>query len=127
MTEGEANATAGAQQEASSLSSAMLVVEESEESLARKNSEAAADLFGSTESLRPWSQTQMEFSSPVIQPKTEEGAAQQPQQIKREEPMMLDLDAVREKDVSIMEVDWDHLQSPETIDIAELDSMFDAY
>lgn len=123
MTDGEAEAVAGAEDEGTTMS----VVDESEESVARKNSEAAADLFGSADHLKPWAEAQMEFSSPVIQPKIHE-SVEQHQHIKREEPMTLDLDAVREKgNVSVMAVDWDHLQSPETIDVAELDDMFDAY
>lgn len=122
MTEGEVDTVAGAEQE----NAAMLVVEETEESVARKNSEAVADLFGSTDHLKPWGEIQMQFSSPIIQAKVHESI--EPQHTKREEPMVLDLDAVRGKgDVSLMAVDWDHLQSPENIDVAELDDMFDAY
>jgi len=119
----ESDATAGAEQEGPTMA---MVVEESEESVALKNSEAAADLFGHAEHLKPWGSVEMEFSSPIIQPKAHEDQ----QAVKRDEPMeamTLDLAAVREKDVSLMAVDWDSLQSPENIDVADLDDMFDAY
>lgn len=134
MTDGEAvDATAGAERDVSP-AAMLMVVEESEESAAQKNSEAAADLFGSAEHLKPWSSVEMQFSSPVIEPKTlphHEAGQHLAKRDELVESMTLDLNAVvrgRGKGATeIMAGDWDTLQSPETIDVAELEDMFDAY
>lgn len=125
MVDGDADASAGAEQQDGSA----MLVEESEESAAKKNSEAAADLFGhNAESLKSWAwgRTEMEFSSPVIAART---AAQGAGTYKRDEPMTLDLDAVRGAVVGARELEgyWEQLTSPENVDLAELDDMFDSY
>ena len=119
--EGDGDTTAGAEQ-----TTTAMVIEESEEALALKNSQAAADLFfGSAEHLKPWGQ-EMEFSSPVIEPKSQGENSIASSIEMNEAPLTLDMDALREKDTSMLG-DWDALQSPESIDVAELEDMFDAY
>jgi len=119
--EGDGDTTAGAEQPATAM-----VIEESEEALALKNSQAAADLFfGSAEHLKPWAQ-EMEFSSPIIEPKSQGENSIASSIEMNEAPLTLDMDALREKDTSMLG-DWDALQSPESIDVAELEDMFDAY
>ncbi|EME88595.1 uncharacterized protein MYCFIDRAFT_213346 [Pseudocercospora fijiensis CIRAD86] len=90
-------------------------VEESEESLARKNSEAALGLFGTSVT----STQQMEFSSPVIHP----------QHDRHDEKLSLSLLGGKDQPISLPEaaLAWDSLQSPETVDLSELEDMFDAY
>lgn len=92
----------------------VMEMEESEESLARKNSEAALRLFGtSVTSTQP-----MEFSSPMIHP----------QHVRHDEKMTLDLSG-KDLHITLPEASlaWDTLQSPENIDLDELEDMFDAY
>ena len=119
----EGDATAGASEGHEGM-----ILEESEESAAQRNSEAAADLFsGYAEHLKPWAQYHqagptMEFSSPVIAPRNIR---------KGGEAMTLDLDAVvrekeREREV-FMAWEGDALQSPENVGVEELEDMFDAY
>lgn len=89
-------------------------IEESEESLAQKNSEAALGLFGTSVA----STQQMEFSSPVIHPQHE----------RHDEKLTLSFGG-KDQHISLPEaaLAWDSLQSPETVDLSELEDMFDAY
>lgn len=101
--------------------------EETEESLAQKNSEAAADLFGASKIL---SAQHMEFSSPVIEPQnglrvnTANGA-------EADYPNRMDHATTKDDGhyLSLPEAafTWDQLQSPEDIELEELDDMLDAY
>ncbi|KAF1841924.1 uncharacterized protein K460DRAFT_379906 [Cucurbitaria berberidis CBS 394.84] len=88
-------------------------VEETEESAARKNSEAAAALFGHMDHLSNFQVTQAP-SSPVVKP-------------------MLHIDmpppSFKPREVKLEvydEDDW-HMKSPETIELDELDVLFDEY
>ena len=122
----EEDATVGAEQDAADAS---VSVEESEESAALKNSEAAAALFGHLDHLKPMEQPTGLFSSPVIEPQNglqEDTTASK--LVSHDEPMeamTLDL-SHQQKDLATL-ADWDILQSPENVDVAELDDMFDAY
>ena len=119
-----ADTSAGAEQDTASVT---MSIEESEESAALKNSEAAAALFGHAEHLKPM-EGQMElFSSPVIQPQNvlqiDPVASKVERRDEAMEHMVLD---THPKDVVTM-ADWDTLQSPENVDVSELEDMFDAY
>lgn len=118
----QADATAGAEQDTASVS---MSIEDSEESTALKNSEAVADLFGHVEHLK----TMELFSSPLMEP---QGGLRIATEIASDEkhdepmePMALDIGS-HQKDLAVL-ADWDTLQSPENVELAELDDMFDAY
>ena len=107
-----------------------------------QDTEAAAELFQHAEHLKPYARVNMDFSSPVLQPTrsidTMEASTSgsPPKQQRRDEcmedPMALDLnDMSNDKPLPSLEQPdafaWDSLQSPENIDISELDDMFDAF
>ena len=119
-----ADTTAGAQQEMEIVS---MSIEESEESVALKNSEAAADLFGHAHHLKPLEHHIEMFSSPIIQPQNALHTDIATSKVeKRDEPMKAMVLDVHSKDIATM-ADWDTLQSPENVELAELEDMFDAY
>lgn len=115
---------AGAEQDTGSI--AMSVEVESEESAA----EAAAELFQHAEHLKPILQA-MEFSSPIIQAQKgfagemdmQCSPAKRAHADQRSDAMSLDLSnqAFELPDAFA----WDSLQSPENIELSELDDMFD--
>ncbi|CAK3823972.1 Hypothetical predicted protein [Lecanosticta acicola] len=117
----EHDALSGADQDARSVTMS-IEAEETEESLALKNSEAAAALFGASKMLAA---QHMELSSPVLEPQnglrvdTTRGA-------EADHPDRLDKD---EGQYNLPEAAfaWEHLQSPEDIELEELDDMLDAY
>ncbi|CAO2647878.1 Nn.00g088000.m01.CDS01 [Neocucurbitaria sp. VM-36] len=89
-----------------------LSVEETEESAARKNSEAAAALFGQMEHTASF-QTALAPSSPALKPTLH--IDMPPPSFKPSE-VKLEVD----------DDDW-HMKSPETIELDELDDLFDEY
>ena len=116
-----ADAVAGAEQEIT----VTMSIEESEESAALKNSEVAAALFGQADHLKPLQQ-HIEFSSPVIEPQNalriDTGVSHR---IKEEavDHMTLEPGDDTSKDVGMLS-DWDPLQSPENIELGDLDEWF---
>jgi len=126
----QADARAGAEQDAVSVS---MSIEDAEASVALKANDDVAALFGQAEHLKlPSADRMMDFSSPVIQPQNvlriETGIS--PNKAERyDEPMEhISLDLSRDgKDLADVGLAWDNLQSPENIELAELDDMFDAY
>lgn len=126
--------------------SVAMSIEDNEEMAAKKNSDDAAALFGQADhhlKLPADQQHLMDFSSPVIQPlrpdhpllgTTHDPSANKSQQ-RIEDPMehlTLDLGcAITTTNDMMMLPDaafaWDALQSPENIELAELEDMFDAY
>ena len=113
----QADATAGAERDLE----VTMSIEETEESVAKKTNEAAVALFGQSDHLRPTEHHMVWINSPMIKPQVESGLTTE----KPHEPMTLDLDTTH-TDVSMLS-DWDMLKSPEHVDVAELDDMFDAY
>ena len=126
------DATAGAEQDQNEVTMSIEETEpESHELAAVKDSEAAAALFGQADHLKPVEGGMEYFSSPLIQPQNElKIHFSSPKDSKLEqgvEAMILD---VQTQDVGIDAVamaDWDSLLSPENVDVAELEDMFDAY
>ena len=126
----QADARAGAEQDAVSVS---MSIEDAEASVALKANDDVAALFGQAEHLKlPSADRMMDFSSPVIQPQNvlriETGIS--PNKAERyDEPMEhISLDLSRDgEDLADFGLAWDNLQSPENIELAELDDMFDAY
>ena len=116
----QADASAGAEQDDAAVE---MATEESDESTALKNSEDAAALFGHAETVEQHMEL---FSSPVFGAENElqlDQVAMKPE--KPSAPITLDL-SHQQKDVASI-VDWDMLQSPENVEMAELEDMFDAY
>ena len=106
---------------------------EEDEAAARKNSEVAAALFGQAEHLKPMEGGLEYCSSPLIQPRSEVTLDAVPAKgAKREggfEGMVLDLH-IKDSEVdavTMADCDWDSLLSPENVDVAELEDLFDAY
>lgn len=99
-----------------------------EENAAQKSREAAAELFAHAEHLHlPVSV--IEFSSPMIMPQASlpiDTHNTDRKLSKHDEVMEMSLD-LDTKDSTMDNFSWDTLQSPETIELAELDDMFDAY
>lgn len=138
----EYDATAGIEGDGMSVA---MSIEDNEEMAAKKNSDDAAALFGQAGhhlKLPADQQHLMDFSSPVIQPlrpdhplnTTHDPSANKSQQ-RIEDPMehlTLDLgcpitttnDMMMLPDAAFA---WDALLSPENIELAELEDMFDAY
>ncbi|SMR49474.1 unnamed protein product [Zymoseptoria tritici ST99CH_3D1] len=118
----------GAEQDADSISMSIEGLEdeaeETEESAAQKNSECAAALFSSEAGfLNVKATTGMDFSSPVLRPRSEEGS-------QRDGKMEVDV-GEREVEGMLMLPDaamggWD-LGRPEEVELEELEDMFDAY
>lgn len=92
--------------------------EETEESAAMKNSAVAIELFGCSVP----SQHAMDLSSPVL------GAQNDHPMGRHDERLKLDLDR-KEHVLALPEaaLTWESLQSPEDIELSELDDMLDAY
>ena len=110
--------------------STSIEVTESDENAVRHNSEAAMALFGSSDHLTMPQSSHMDFSSPLLPPRDGVQVHSHPvdhtshtSRLHHEEsamdPMSLDV-----PDVSFS---WDNLQSPETVELDELEHMFDAY
>ena len=126
----QADAVAGAEQDSASVT---MSVEIDEESLAIKNREAAAELFAHAEHLS-LPNSQMEFSSPMLQPQNvlRVETATVPTKLERHDEAMdivsLDLSDAHKDGLTLPDAfTWDNLQSPENIELAELEDMFDAY
>lgn len=122
----QADTTAGAEQEAPVVT---MSIEESEESVALKSSEAAAALFGH-EHLKPMEQHSEMFSSPMIEAqnalKIHTGVSTTGHHNEHMEHLTLDL-GHQHRDIGSL-ADWeDSLQSPENVEMDELEDMFDAY
>ncbi|KAM0703198.1 hypothetical protein Q7P35_009136 [Cladosporium inversicolor] len=107
-----------------------------------QDTEAAAELFQHAEHLRPYARANLDFSSPVLQPTRsldlmEASISGSPLKHQRrdecmEDPMALDLnDMSNDQPIPSLEQPdafaWDSLQSPENIELSELDDMFDAF
>ncbi|EME41384.1 hypothetical protein DOTSEDRAFT_156204 [Dothistroma septosporum NZE10] len=94
--------------------------EETEESAALKNSEAAAALFGPSDHMQVTSAQQMEFSSPLLRPQNVD---------LQDDTDHVTLSFGKDDHISVPEaaLGWDSLQSPEDIEVEDLDDMFDAY
>jgi hypothetical protein len=107
-----------------------------------QDTEAAAELFQHAEHLKPYSRANMEFSSPLLQPRRpsdvmEASLGGSPLKQQRtdefiEDSMTLDLHSTSDDQVIVTfeqpdAFAWDSLQSPENIDLSELDDMFDAF
>ncbi|KAI5360808.1 hypothetical protein Slin15195_G087240 [Septoria linicola] len=92
--------------------------DETEESVAMKNSAFAIELFGASVP----SQHGMDLSSPVL------GAQNDHPMGRHDEHMRLNLSG-KEHHITLPEaaLGWDSLQSPEDIELSELDDMLDAY
>ncbi|KAF1983720.1 hypothetical protein K402DRAFT_338103 [Aulographum hederae CBS 113979] len=99
-------------------------VDESEESAARKNSEAAAALFGQAEHLMVMQQTSFN-SSPMIKPTLHLDLSAPSKAIPSDELKMFSAGAL---DADLDEA-WKlaELKSPESIDLDELEDMFEEY
>lgn len=102
-----------------------------EENTERKNSEAAAELFAQHAEHLHLPVSAIEFSSPMIMPQasleTEVLPAVHTELARHDEVvdhMSLDVDV---KDVSMESFSWESLQSPENVELAELDNLLDAY
>ncbi|PPJ55883.1 hypothetical protein CBER1_03780 [Cercospora berteroae] len=96
----------------------MSVEDETEESAALKNSAVANELFGAS---LP-SQHRMELSSPVL------GAQNDHPMGRHDEVMRLDLSGKEHHSIlAETAFGWDSLQSPEDVELSELDDMLDAY
>ncbi|TKA71313.1 hypothetical protein B0A55_07127, partial [Friedmanniomyces simplex] len=136
----QADATAGADRDDISVS---MSIEETEEHAALRHHDDAAALFGHAEHLKVPSSPPllMDFSSPMMQPQSELHLDAVPSPLKEasrvideqtESSMFLDhLPASAHREPAAL-VDpaffaWDALQSPENVELAELDDMFDAY
>jgi hypothetical protein len=124
--EASEDASAGAEQNPGEV--AMSIEEpESDEAAAIKNSEAAAALFGQ-DHLKPVEDGMEYFSSPLIQSRNElhiDSSASKG--VKHEEAMEAMALDVHPRDDVVTMADWDSLLSPENVDPAELEDMFDAY
>ena len=107
-----------------------------------QDTEAAAELFQHAEHLRSYTRANLDFSSPVLQPtrsldEMEASTSGSPLKNQRqdeciEDPMALDLnDMSNDQPIPSLEQPdtfaWDSLQSPENIELSELDDMFDAF
>lgn len=118
--------SAGAEQEAPQDS---MLIEESEDSVALKHSEAAEALFGHAHHLKPLEHHPELFSSPLMQPQSGlriDVATVTPEKLGEPmEHLTLDQRHVSESLDSL--ADWDALKSPETMDMSELEDLFDAY
>jgi hypothetical protein len=104
---------------------------ESDEAAARKNSEVAAALFGQADHLNPMEGGMEYLSSPLIQPRNEVVLDAVPLKgAKRNEAldaMVLDVHPKESEADAVTMADWDTLLSPENVDVAELEDLFDAY
>ena len=119
----QADTVAGAEQEPTTVS---MSIEASEESAALTNSEVAAALFGHADYLKPVEQHLEMFSSPLLQPQNALHTDLAPKVERRDEPIeSMELE-IHHHDLATM-ADWDTLQSPENVELAELDDLFDAY
>jgi hypothetical protein len=105
-------------------------MEETEQSAAEA---ALEELFEHADYLKP-SFSNMEFSSPVLggQPGMQSAGTQSPVKLgasdDRPDAMAVDLDDVPMTTLELPEsFAWESLQSPENIELAELEDMFDAY
>ncbi|KAH9844845.1 hypothetical protein Tdes44962_MAKER01392 [Teratosphaeria destructans] len=116
--------TGGAEHDTESVT---MSIEEDEELAARKNSIDAAALFGHQESLQQSSHL-MDFSSPVLHPQHNVSRTIPEHQDSMMSALSLDVGATS-TDVSPSDatLGWDSLQSPENIELAELEDMFDSY
>ncbi|KAK3684587.1 hypothetical protein LTR37_020150, partial [Vermiconidia calcicola] len=121
------DATVGAEQDSASVS--MSIEESDEGDDLKKINEDATALFGHVGHLKAVEQHTEMFSSPLIEPQHDlqlEIAASK--MVRHEEPMdglMLGFGR-QSKDIAVLS-DWETLQSPENIELAELEDMFDAY
>jgi len=121
-----ADAVAGAEQEPVEVTAS---IEDSEETAALKQSQAAEVLFGHTDHLKPAEHQIGFFSSPVIEPQSEVRVElpKSPRE-KLGEPMQyLSLEQNHQISGVAMLDDWEALQSPENICVAQLEAMFDDY
>ena len=133
---GPVDTTAGGEPDTASVT---ISIEDTEASVALKDSDDAAALFGSADHLKlPSAPHTMDFSSPVIQPqnglKIETGLISPVKQERRDEPVVdpMPLDfagSPGQGDFALPDTafGWDHLLSPENIEVSELEDMFDAY
>jgi hypothetical protein len=106
-----------------------------------QDTEAAAELFQHYEQLKPYICANLEFSSPVLGASgpsdfMDASTGGSPSKRSRwdecmEDPMTLDLnDMSNDRPIETEQPDafaWDSLQSPENIELSELDDMFDAF
>ena len=107
-----------------------------------RDTEAVAELFQHSEHLRPYARANLDFSSPVLQPTRTldvmdasiggSPLKHQRRDERMEDPMALDLnDTSNDQPIPSLEQPdafaWDSLQSPENIELSELDDMFDAF
>ena len=129
----QTDAKMGAEQDDSNVS---MSIEDAEASVAMKASDDLAALFGNVESISlPATHSMTEFSSPVIKPQTalmvgiEQNTS--PRKTERHDERMdymtLDISQTHAFALPDTAIYWDNLQSPENIELAELDDMFDAY
>jgi hypothetical protein len=124
----ESDTAAGAEQEVDSISKSIEALDnESEESVALKNREAAAALFESEAAylrLEPNKSVGiMDFSSPMLRPQGQE-PSRTSAKMEVEQTKQADQDMMFLPDAAMSS--WD-LQSPECIELEELEDMFDAY
>ncbi|KAK5718377.1 hypothetical protein LTR15_008104 [Elasticomyces elasticus] len=126
------DAVAGAERDDVSVS---MSIEETEENAALRHHADAAALFGHAEHLKiPSAPIMMDFSSPMMRPQCELHLDLVPSPMKMSsftehtENMALDPTSTGSS-LSLLDTAfaWDTLQSPENIELAELDDMFDAY
>ena len=132
-----ADTTAGAEDQSGSVAQSVEDGSNEEE----QDTEAAAELFQQAEHLRPYARANMEFSSPVLQPRRLDGATEtstngsplkhQNRNDLTGDLMTLDLDHSSDYPMPSFEQPdafaWESLQSPENIELSELDDMFDAF
>lgn len=134
-----ADTAAGAELDSGSVAQSV----ENDSNEEEEDTEAAAELFQHAEHLRPYVRVAMEFSSPVLQARSLDdnttGGANEaeiggsPLKHERKDECMeglmtLDLDDVsNERAAAVDTFAWESLQSPENIELSELDDMFDAF
>jgi len=149
----DASASAADRPDASSVTTSIEAEHETEESAARRNSDDVAALFGHAEHLlfvkRPESVMPhlMDFSSPVIQPRDhndgmESGgvwsveAREEEEDVPMETITSVEHEQQNKNTLTLLpepalfgweDGEEESLQSPENVEVAELDDMFDAY
>ncbi|KAF2153977.1 hypothetical protein K461DRAFT_292666 [Myriangium duriaei CBS 260.36] len=109
------------------------LVGETEDSVDDRNREEAAALFGGHDQLHVGQSASYDMSSPVLRPQNPVGSI---------DAMLVQVRSTNEKeiqpaDLMVMSIekddqmgywaDWEHIKSPENIELDELEDLFDAY
>lgn len=111
-------------------------IEDAEEILAKHNREMAAALFGSHDQLNAGHGAVYDMSSPVLRPQNPIGAMDaqiSPVHLSSEKHFTvtkvrdMTLQSAGQDDHMADWADWEHIQSPENIELDELEDLFEAY